>query len=36
MISETMCGLGKHSSVIRAIFEYGRNKGGGNRGGKRL
>ena len=23
MISETMCGLGKESSVIRAISEYG-------------
>lgn len=26
MISETMCGLGKESSVIRAIFEYGRKR----------
>ncbi len=26
MISETMCGLGKESSVIRAIFEYGKKR----------
>ena len=26
MISETMCGLGKESSVIRALFEYGRKR----------